>query len=114
MGNKNVDNLREKRICILSVFIAIFPPTYFVSQANPPEVEFQGIISKFRERNKISPLLVYVLHRVDFQCRVIFTCEGAFANKIEAMHERSLANVKVEPRLTSRLSSALFILPYER
>ena len=85
-----------------------------VIQANPPEVEFQGILSKFRNRNKISPLLVYVLHRVDFQCRVIFTCVGAFTNKIEAMHERSLANVKVEPRSTSRLSSALFILPYVR
>ena len=35
----------------------------------------------------------------------------SFVNKIEAMHERSLANVKVEPRSTSRLSSALFILP---
>ena len=31
-------------------------------------------------------------------------------NKIEAMYERSLASVKVEPRWTSRLSSALFIL----
>ena len=38
---------------------------------------------------------------------VKFTC----ANKIEAMHERSLVSVKVEPRSTSRLSSALFILP---
>ena len=27
------------------------------------------------------------------------------------MHERSLVSVKVEPRFTSRLSSALFILP---
>ena len=34
-----------------------------------------------------------------------------FANKIEAMHERSLVSVKIEPRSTSRLSSALFILP---
>ena len=33
-----------------------------------------------------------------------------FANKIEAKHERSLVSVKVEPRSTSRLSSALFIL----
>ena len=31
--------------------------------------------------------------------------------KKEAMHERSLVSVKVEPRSTSRLSSALFILP---
>ena len=34
-----------------------------------------------------------------------------FADKIEAMHERWLVSVKVEPRSTSRLSSALFILP---
>ena len=34
--------------------------------------------------------------------RVKFT----FATKIEAMHERSLVSVKVEPRPTSRLSSA--------
>ena len=56
-----------------------------------------------------------------------FSCEGWFpvsryfyvrtcvkftiGNKIEAMHERSLDSVKVEPRSTSRLSSAIFILP---
>ena len=34
-----------------------------------------------------------------------------FANEIEAMHEILLVNVKVETRSTSRLSSALFILP---
>ena len=56
--------------------------------------------------------------RVDFQCRVIFTCvrtytyvKFTFANRIEAMHEWSLVRVKVVPRSTSRLSSALFILP---
>ena len=53
--------------------------------------------------------------RVDFQCCVIFKCARAekftFANRIEAMHERSLVSVKVEPRSTSRLCSALFILP---
>ena len=39
------------------------------------------------------------------------TCvEFMFANKIEAFHERSLVSVKVEPRSTSRLSSALFFL----
>ena len=32
-----------------------------------------------------------------------------FDNKIEAMHERSLVSIKVEPRSTSRLSSAFFI-----
>ena len=30
---------------------------------NPPEVEFRGTISKFRDRSKISLLLVYVLHK---------------------------------------------------
>ena len=52
---------------------------------------------------------------VDFQCRVIVTSARAekftFANKREAMHERSLVSVKVEPRSTSRLCSALFIWP---
>ena len=48
--------------------------------------------------------------RVDFQCRTILTCvKFTLANKIE----RSLVSVsvKVEPRSTSRLSSALYILP---
>ena len=31
--------------------------------ANPPEVEFLGTISKCRKRNRISSLLVYVLHK---------------------------------------------------
>ena len=34
-----------------------------------------------------------------------------FAYYIKAVHERSLVSVKVEPRSTSRLNSALFILP---
>ena len=36
-----------------------------------------------------------------------------FANKVEAMHERSLVSVKVEPRslVEPRLSSARFLLP---
>ena len=41
------------------------------------------------------------------------TCvKFTFANKIMAMHERSLVSVKVEPRSTCRLSSALFILVF--
>ena len=40
------------------------------------------------------------------------TCvKFTFENKIRAMHERSLVSVKVEPRSTSCLSSALFTLP---
>ena len=40
------------------------------------------------------------------------TCvKFTFGNKIEAMHETWFANIKVEPRSTSRLSSVLFILP---
>ena len=30
---------------------------------NPPEIEFQGTIFRFRKRNKLSSLLVYVLHK---------------------------------------------------
>ena len=40
------------------------------------------------------------------------TCiKCSFTNKIEAMQKRSLVSVKVEPRSTSHLSSALFMLP---
>ena len=35
---------------------------------NPPEAEFQGTISKFIYRNKISSLLVYELHK---KCKVV-------------------------------------------
>ena len=47
-----------------SVFIAIIP-THLLCQmwANPPEAEFQGTIAKLKQRNKISSLLVYVLHK---------------------------------------------------
>ena len=39
------------------------------------------------------------------------TCiKFTYANQIEAMHEKSLVSVKVEPRSTCRLSSALFTL----
>ena len=54
--------------------------------------------------------------RADFYCSLIFTCvltcvKFTFVNKIETMHEQSLVSVKVEPRSTSRLISALYILP---
>ena len=40
------------------------------------------------------------------------TCvKFTFANKIDAMYERSHVSVKVEPRSTSRLISTLYILP---
>ena len=35
---------------------------------NPPEAEFQGTLSKFIQRNKISSLLVYELHK---KCKVV-------------------------------------------
>ena len=42
----------------------------------------------------------------------VCTCvKFTFANKIEAVQERSLVSVKVERLSTSCLSSALFILP---
>ena len=47
-----------------SVFIAIIPTHLLCQmQANPPEAEFQGTKFKLRKRNKISPLLVCVLHK---------------------------------------------------
>ena len=51
-------------ICAFSVFIAIFP-TYFLCQrlVNPTGVGFLGTISNFRKKNKISSLLIYVLHK---------------------------------------------------
>ena len=41
-------------------------PIYLLCQmyANPSEFKFQGTVFKFRERNKISSLLVYVLHKL--------------------------------------------------
>ena len=50
--------------CAFSVFIAIFP-TYFLCQrlVNPTGVGFLGTISNFRKKNKISSLLIYVLHK---------------------------------------------------
>ena len=54
----------KKRICVLSVFIAIIHTHLLCQlQANPPEAEFQGTIAKLKKRNKISSLLVYVLHK---------------------------------------------------
>ena len=54
----------KKWICVPSVFIAIIP-THLLCQlyANPPGIEILGPISKFRKRNKISSLLVYVLYK---------------------------------------------------
>ena len=54
----------KKWIWVLAVFIAIIP-TYLLCQMkeNPSGTEFLGTISKFRKRNKISSLLLYVLHK---------------------------------------------------
>ena len=59
---------RERRswkwICvILSVFVAMIPTHPLTSRVGEPSWSwFQGTISKFRKRNKIPSLLVYVLH----------------------------------------------------
>ena len=51
--------------------------------------------------------------RVDFQYNFhVLTCvKFKFANKIEAVYERSHVIIKVEPPSTSRLISTLYILP---
>ena len=53
----------KSKFCVLSVFIAIILPTYFVKCRRTllKLTEFQGAISKFRKRDKISSLLIYVL-----------------------------------------------------
>ena len=53
---------RKKYIYVLSVFMAMIS-TYFVKCRRTSLFEFQGTISKFRKRNKISSFLVYVLHK---------------------------------------------------
>ena len=54
-----------KQICIFSAFTMIIPTDLLCQmKANTPEVEFQGAISKFRKRSKISSLLLYVLHKM--------------------------------------------------
>ena len=64
----------------------------------------------------VSTLTIEIRVRVDFHCRVIFPClctcvKFTFANKIEAMSERSHVSAKVESRSTSRLISTIYILP---
>ena len=51
----------KKRIWLLSVFIAIIP-THLLCQmsVNPPGIEFQGTISKFKKRNKISSFCLFM------------------------------------------------------
>ena len=49
----------------------------------------------------------HIRRKVDFHCRVIFTC----VNKIEAMYERSRVNVKVNLAQLSRLRVAFHTLP---
>ena len=60
-------------------------------------------------------MLKYVIRtalRVDFHYNFyVRTCvKFKFGNKIEAVYERSHVSIKVEPRLTSRLISTLYIL----
>ena len=70
-----------------------------------------GWASCVRVRKKFVLGLIQVSRNFYVRTSVKFT----FANKIaeEAMHERSFVHVsvKIEPCSTSRLSSALFILP---
>ena len=67
----------------------------------------------------ISALTIVIRVRVDFHCRVIFpwmrTCvKFTFADKIEAMYERSHVSVKVESRSTSlqsqQFKSCLYLI----
>ena len=71
----------------------------------------------FEERSCLSgpPLKLIIMRKAWFPLLRNFyvrTCvKFTFANKIEAIYERSHVNAKVEPRSTSHLFSTLYILP---
>ena len=56
----------KKRICVLSVLYR--DNSYLLTLSNvrrePPDLEFQGTIFKFRNRNKISSFLVYEIWHI--------------------------------------------------
>ena len=56
-------------------------------------------------------VVLLILFPVSRNFYVRMCVKFTFASKIEAKHERSRVRVKVEPRSTCRLNSALFILP---
>ena len=71
----------------------------------------------FEERSCLSgpPLKLIIMRKAWFPLLRNFYVRTyvkfTFANKIEAIYERSHVNVKVEPRSTSHLFSTLYILP---
>ena len=80
---------------------------------------FLSYCGAFEERSWLNgpPLKLIIMRKARFSGRVIFACVCAQnlcsqIIKIEATYERSSGvNVKVEPRSTSRLISAFYILP---
>ena len=61
---------------------------------------------------RILSLLWRLISSVAYFFYVHMHVKFTYANKVVAMHERSLVIVKVEPRSTSRLSSAPFYLAF--
>ena len=83
----------------------------------PGFIDALSCCGAFEERSCLSgpPLKLIIMRKAWFPLLGNFyvrTCvKFTFANKIEAMCERSHVSVKVEPRSTSRLFSTLYILP---
>ena len=90
-----------------NVVTILMSPIYLLVYTARQSLISKSIIKKASEVTEQPKGLFPVSRNFYVRTCVKFT----FANKIEAMHERSLVSVKVEPRSTSRLSSALFILP---
>ena len=90
-----------------NVVTILMSPIYLLVYTARQSLISKSIIKKASEVTEQPKGLFPVSRNFYVRTCVKFT----FANKIEAIHESCLVSVKVEPRLTSRLSSALFILP---
>ena len=58
---------QERRLKSEFAFFQSLQQSFIPTQVNPPEAEFQGTKFKLRKRNKILLLLVYVLHKMQYQ-----------------------------------------------
>ena len=98
----------KKRICVLSVLIEIIPtPLLCQMQASPPGVEFLRTISKCRKRNKISSLLVYVLHKTRNQA----CSRRSRAKTGREMYKKAWCTCKVVVLLIKPIVFLTFSLP---
>ena len=84
-------------------------PTHLLCQllANPPGVEFLDTISKYRKRNKISSLLIYVLHKTRNQA----CSRRSRAKTGREMYKKAWCTCKVVVLLKKPIVFLTFSLP---